>query len=323
MNLLTGTNTKNVAIGPAALGNAQSGTDNIAIGYTALGALNGGTYNVAIGTESQFSGTGNGYSVSVGYQSLKAGASFSVAIGGQALINATGNNNTAIGMSAGYYLQGATLGSENTFLGAQADVPSSSVARGRTAIGFDAKSDTDYKAVLGGDTTTVVQFGSSTSSTLTSVVPAKAATAAATGASLGTSSFPWSTVYAWAHTVVASDGRVKDNQRPIFGGLATLLQLRPKTYFKRDASFSGGTLSLGTDGMEEAGFIAQELVNVIPSAVIRPADENKTLWSVRYEHILPYTVSAVQELKAENDQLRSELDTLKAEMAEIKALLKK
>ena len=130
--------------------------------------------------------------------------------------------------------------------------------------------------------------------------------------------------------VVTSDGRVKANQRPISGGLATLLQLRPKTYFKQDSMFKDGNLVLGAGGMEEAGFVAQELAEVLPNAVLKPADESKTLWSVRYEHILPYTVSAVQELKAENDALKAEnqaqrvrLDAVEQQLAEIKALLKK
>ena len=75
--------------------------------------------------------------------------------------------------------------------------------------------------------------------------------------------------------------------------------------------------------MQEAGFLAQDVSGIIPTAVHRPEEDSKALWSMRYEQIIPYTVKAVQELKAENDQLRSELDTLKAELAEIKALLKK
>ena len=81
--------------------------------------------------------------------------------------------------------------------------------------------------------------------------------------------------------------------------------------------------ALAKDGAEEAGFIAQELYEVLPMAAHAPADESKGIWTVSYNQVIPYTVKAVQELKVENDQLRSELNTLKAELAEIKALLKK
>jgi hypothetical protein len=120
-----------------------------------------------------------------------------------------------------------------------------------------------------------------------------------------------------------SDRRIKSNQQPIANGLATLLTLRPMTYFKHRNHFKDGVLVLESEGMDEAGFIAQELFEVLPMAAHRPADESKGIWTVSYNQVIPYTVKAVQELKAENDALRSELETMKAELAEIKALLKR
>ena len=108
------------------------------------------------------------------------------------------------------------------------------------------------------------------------------------------------------------------------------MKLRPKTYLKHLSRFVDGKLALAKDGAEEAGFIAQELYEVLPMAAHAPADESKGIWTVSYNQVIPYTVKAVQELKAENDTLRSklgtmtvELDTMKAELAEIKALLKR
>jgi len=168
--------------------------------------------------------------------------------------------------------------------------------------------------MLGGANATLTSWNGA----LTEVVPGLDATA-----TLGSSTNRWSVVYAATATVNTSDGRVKSNQQTIANGLGTLLRLQPKTYFKQNSQFVNGSLVLEAGGAEEAGFIAQDVSGIIPTAVFRPEDDTKALWGMRYEQIIPYTVKAVQELKAENDQLRSELDTLKAEMAEIKALLKK
>ena len=124
-------------------------------------------------------------------------------------------------------------------------------------------------------------------------------------------------------TITPSDARIKSNQQPIANGLATLMALRPLTYFRHRNHFKDGVLVLESEGMDEAGFIAQELHDVLPMAAHRPADESKGIWTVSYNQVIPYTVKAVQELKAENEALRSELETMKAELAEIKALLKR
>ncbi len=120
-----------------------------------------------------------------------------------------------------------------------------------------------------------------------------------------------------------SDGRIKSNQQPIANGLATLMALRPTTYFRHRNHFLNGALVLEGEGLEEAGFIAQELHEVLPMAAHRPVDESRGIWTVSYNQVIPYTVKAVQELKAENDALRAELETMKADLAAIKALLKR
>ena len=84
-----------------------------------------------------------------------------------------------------------------------------------------------------------------------------------------------------------------------------------------------GVPALEGEGEPEAGFVAQEVAEVIPSASVAPADAATALWGLRYEQVLPYTVKAVQELKEENDVLRAELEQLKGELAELKALLRR
>jgi hypothetical protein len=228
----------------------------------------------------------------------------------------SGGSNVALGYLTG---QMHTTGNYNTFLGAYAmsGMPN---AINQTAIGYNSIAKENNSVVLGDDAVTIVRFGTynNTNSALASVIPSNDNLA-----DLGSATFRWKTVYAGTSGINTSDGRVKGGQKAIANGLDTLMRLQPKTYFKHRSHFVNGALVLEEGGDDEAGFVAQEVSGIIPTAVFRPEDDSKALWGMRYEHIIPYTVKAVQELKAENDQLRSELDVLKAEMAEIKALLKK
>jgi len=137
--------------------------------------------------------------------------------------------------------------------------------------------------------------------------------------SLGGNGLRWSQVWAGTATVNTSDQRVKSDQKPIVDGLATLMRLHPKTYFKHANHLANGRIVIEKDGAPEAGFVAQEVYEVLPITVSRPEDDSKGLWGLRYEGLLPYTVSAVQELKTGNDALKAENEALKAEVKAVKA----
>ena len=81
---------------------------------------------------------------------------------------------------------------------------------------------------------------------------------------------------------------------------------------KHRSRFVNGALVLEQAGKPEAGFIAQELHEVLPTAAHRPEDESKGIWTVSYEQVIPYTVKAVQELKTENDRLKATNEAQKA-----------
>lgn len=113
-----------------------------------------------------------------------------------------------------------------------------------------------------------------------------------------------------------SDNRVKSNQQSLENGLSLVNQMAPKTYFHHSGNFENGILNLSDNGENTLGFIAQELYEVLPEAVQKPADETKSLWSINYDKIVPVTVKAIQELN-------SKIDTLKAENAALKEKLSK
>lgn len=78
-------------------------------------------------------------------------------------------------------------------------------------------------------------------------------------------------------------------------GLNEVLQLIPKTYrFKTEADNSKKSI----------GFIAQEVKNIIPNAYSETVIDSEVFIGLEYTSFIPVLVKAVQELKAENDQLK-------------------
>ena len=321
----------NSSFGDGAGQSLTTGGANVGMGYSALGRATTGSSNVAIGGNAGSGITTGGSNTAIGASAMSgattAAASRNVGIGGNALQYAAGNDNTAVGTYALYdqSMSGAlnvgigksagssnTTGYNNVFLGAQSlGVPT---GNNFVAIGSGALATKSNQVMLGGVSATLTDWNGA----VTEVVPGLNNTA-----TLGSSTNRWSVVYAATATINTSDGRVKGNQQTITNGLGTLLRLQPKTYFKHKSQFVNGSLVLEAGGAEEAGFIAQDVSGIIPTAVYRPEDDTKALWGMRYEQVLPYTVSAVQELKAENDALRAELDSMKGRMARLEELLSK
>jgi len=66
------------------------------------------------------------------------------------------------------------------------------------------------------------------------------------------------------------------------------------------------------DGTHQVGFIAQELNNLVPEAVVEGGEDVKeNAWGVDYGKLTPYLIKAVQELSATIDELKTEIQTLK------------
>jgi hypothetical protein len=96
----------------------------------------------------------------------------------------------------------------------------------------------------------------------------------------------------------SSDYRLKENPTPLIGGLATIDQLQPCEFTWR------------SDGSTGRGFIAHELQAVVPEAVTGEkdavdADGNPEYQGVDAAKLVPYLVSAVQELKTRVEALEA------------------
>lgn len=114
----------------------------------------------------------------------------------------------------------------------------------------------------------------------------------------------------------SSDRRLKENIQYLIGkraGLDIVDRLKPATFDY-------------LDGRKNAsGFIAQDALDIIPGSVKM---EKSGYYSMDYRDVTPYTVKAIQELKAENDELNNkveaqqkQIETLQEQIKELQSQL--
>lgn len=112
--------------------------------------------------------------------------------------------------------------------------------------------------------------------------------------------------------IVASDRRLKMNIEPISNALDLVARLRPVRFQWRPSSERdvGGDLNLPQD-TKQIGFIAQEVEQVIPEAVVPPKAGSKALYGLKVGDLVPILVEAIKEQQAEIGELRASLAALK------------
>lgn len=112
-----------------------------------------------------------------------------------------------------------------------------------------------------------------------------------------------------------SDKRLKNIIGTTQKGLMDLMKIRVYDYsFKSDA-----------DKKVETGFMAQELYDIFPQAVSKPAENNepveKNPWMVDYGRVTPLIIKAVQEQQQMIDDLKKQNEKLQKQIDELKALM--
>ncbi|WP_353776871.1 tail fiber domain-containing protein [Winogradskyella sp. 3972H.M.0a.05] len=121
--------------------------------------------------------------------------------------------------------------------------------------------------------------------------------------------------------VTYSDGRVKQNQETLNYGLDELLKVTPKRYNQHNATFENGNLVLDANNFKNnIGFIAQELIDIIPEAVYKPKNDTEDLWSVNYESLIPVAVQAIKELNTKVEDLKHENELLKKQLKQLESI---
>ena len=114
---------------------------------------------------------------------------------------------------------------------------------------------------------------------------------------------------AGASWTTTSDGRLKENIKTIASGLDKILNLRGVYYTWKDHRMTGNQI----------GFIAQEVLPIVPEAVTKNANGEYTM---SYERIVPVLVEAVKDLNKKNDDLKAQNDKLEARLSALEAKLK-
>ena len=128
--------------------NNASAVGSIGIGQQAIKDVTNGTSNTAMGYTAGKNLTDGGNNTILGFQAMSAGgtsASQCTGIGMNALLNATGSNNTSLGYNSGDLITSGTL---NTVIGYTADT-SANDATNQTVIGASATGQADNSVVLG------------------------------------------------------------------------------------------------------------------------------------------------------------------------------
>ncbi|MFA6060671.1 MAG: tail fiber domain-containing protein, partial [Taibaiella sp.] len=111
-----------------------------------------------------------------------------------------------------------------------------------------------------------------------------------------------------------SDMRVKTNVNIINDGLEKVMAMRPVSYdFHTGRTLKDGvvTFTKSDKTIKTIGFLAQELANVVPEAVIIPKDPANELYTVSYATVIPVLTKAIQEQQTQIEALKAENQKLK------------
>ena len=317
------------ALGSYALQNNTTGNGNTAVGGNdtvidgALYLNTTGSYNTAMGTGALKSNTTASNNTAVGYQAGYSNTTngSSTYLGYQSGYAATGTLNTFAGYASGFFV---TSGTKNSILGSYSGNQGGLDIR--TASNYIVLSDGDGNPNGYCDANSGWHFGKGgTSSTYDGFIALNGAAVSDRGAGVygyANGTYNWGIgsyslivggasngsltcrnisggVYlsgtgATSWTAVSDETR-KDIIEPITGGLAKVSTLRTVI----------GKLKTDEEGVRRPYLIAQDVQKVLPEAVSETEDGEGKVLGLSYTEVIPLLVNAIQELKAEIDQLKA------------------
>jgi hypothetical protein len=228
----------------------------------------------ALSSNAATTGTGNIGIGAYSGQNITSGT-YNVGVGYQSLASLqTSSFNVAVGYNAGFSV---TSGADNTFVGRQAGAYNISTTTGsyNVVVGSLARC-----AAVGNSYEIVIGYNTEGKGSSTGFINPNGG-----GVYQGNNNSTWSTV---------SDSRIKTNKQRITNGLDIICALEPTEF------------DYIVTGKHDAGFIAQEYMNVLPWQVKKNAasPEEKVLagedeiYGIQ-QNLVPYLVSAIKQLKAE------------------------
>jgi hypothetical protein len=311
----------NCAFGSDALGSNSTGASNVAVGRSALESNTTASNNTVVGYQAGYSQTTSPDNVFMGNKagySTSTGGGSNTFIGQQAgYSHTTGQNNQFFGGGAGYYI---STGSKNTIIGAYSG----------NQGGLDIRTATNYVVLSDGDGNVAFSWKQGTGSgSFFSINGVDSGGQLNTTPTINTFSADFTDGFRWNSTGNSywnragngsvlifrnngsnagnisnsgtttsyngtSDYRLKKNIQSMTGGLAKLMQLRPVTF---DWLY---------DDRADNGFIAHELQEVLPNAVVGEKDAldkdgNILAQGIDPRNIVATLTSALQELNAKFD----------------------
>ena len=107
-----------------------------------------------------------------------------------------------------------------------------------------------------------------------------------------------------------SDSRIKTNIQTLSYGLDIVKQLKPSQYKHHNSIKEDGQFVKQDKGSNDIGFIAQEVLPLIPEVVSVPEDVDKDLYSINYPKLTAVLTKAIQEQQTIIEDLKARIETL-------------
>jgi hypothetical protein len=107
-----------------------------------------------------------------------------------------------------------------------------------------------------------------------------------------------------------SDGRIKSNKEELPYGINDVMMLEPLKYYHHNSRQNNELLEILPDGETTIGFIAQDVLSIIPELVSLPSNYNKDLYSMDYAKLTVILTKAIQEQQAIINQQQSQINDL-------------
>ncbi len=107
-----------------------------------------------------------------------------------------------------------------------------------------------------------------------------------------------------------SDSRIKSNIQTLSYGLDIVKQLKPSQYKHHNSIKENGQFVKQDEGTNDIGFIAQEVLPLIPEVVSVPVDTDKDLYSISYPKLTAVLTKAIQEQQTIIEDLKARIETL-------------
>ncbi|HJY64416.1 MAG TPA: tail fiber domain-containing protein, partial [Ignavibacteria bacterium] len=308
------TGSQNTAVGWESLVFNNTGDQNTAVGYSSLNYNTTGFQNTALGMYSLFVNTSGNYNTALGYGPLFSNTSGerNTSVGYFSLYsNTIGLQNTCLGM---YSLFSNTSGNENTAVGYNSLY--SSTGFQNTALGHHSlySNTGNYNTAVGYNSGSTITTGNN----LTCIGIDAAPSSGSTNDQITLGNIYVTSLRCNVTTITSlSDARDKKNITDLSLGLDFIVKLKPRQFNWDKREWYDDNTSDGSkmESNYTSGFIAQEFDEVQNSENAEwmklVLKDNPEKWEATPGNLLPVMVKAIQELKAENDELKSEIESLK------------